>query len=197
MSQTPYRLAVVVASTREGRFGPTVAEWLAGQTARRDDIDVDVIDLGEHPLPVSLSKDPGPEDAAALAAVTPRLAAADAFVVITPEYNHSYPASLKNLIDWHYTQWQAKPVAFVSYGGLSGGLRAVEHLRPVFAELHAVTIRETVSFHSPWGKLDASGRHLDEEAGELAAGAAKVMLDQLTWWAVSLREARAARPYGG
>ncbi|MBB4892033.1 NAD(P)H-dependent FMN reductase [Streptomyces olivoverticillatus] len=196
MSENPYRLAVVVASTREGRFGPAVANWLAEQTAQRPDIDVDVIDLAEHPLPVNLSSDPGPEDAAALAAVTPRLAEADAFVVITPEYNHSYPAALKNLIDWHYVQWQAKPVAFVSYGGLSGGLRAVEHLRPVFAELHAVTIRETVSFHSPWGKLDASGKHRDEEDGQAAAGAAKKMLDQLTWWALSLREARAARPYG-
>lgn len=192
----PYRLAVIVASTREGRFGPTVANWLALQTAQRDDVETDAIDLADHPLPAGLSHDPGPEDAAALAAVTPRLAEADAFIVITPEYNHSYPASLKQLIDWHYTQWRAKPVAFVSYGGLSGGLRAVEHLRPVFSELHAVTIRETVSFHSPWGKLDGSGRHLDEAAGQSAAGAAKVLLDQLGWWALALREARAARPYG-
>ncbi|GHC70226.1 NADPH-dependent FMN reductase [Streptomyces cinnamoneus] len=196
MSNSPYRLAVVVASTREGRFGPTIANWLAEQTSRRDDMVVDVIDLADHPLPLHLSREPGPEDAAALAAVTPRLAEADAFIVVTPEYNHSYPAALKNLIDWHYTQWQAKPVAFVSYGGLSGGLRAVEHLRPVFAELHAVTIRETVSFHSPWGKLDETGRHLDEEAGTSAAGAAKALLDQLSWWAVALREARGTRPYG-
>ncbi|MEU1308993.1 NAD(P)H-dependent oxidoreductase [Streptomyces cinnamoneus] len=196
MSNSPYRLAVVVASTREGRFAPTITNWLTEQTSGRDDMEVDVIDLADHPLPLHLSREPGPEDAAALAAVTPRLAEADAFIVVTPEYNHSYPAALKNLIDWHYTQWQAKPVAFVSYGGLSGGLRAVEHLRPVFAELHAVTIRETVSFHSPWGKLDETGRHLDEEAGTSAAGAAKTLLDQLTWWAVALREARKVRPYG-
>ncbi|GHF45811.1 putative reductase [Streptomyces mashuensis] len=193
---TPYRLAVIVSSTREGRFGTTVAQWLAAQTAQRPEMDVDVIDLADHPLPVQLSNDPSPEAAAELAKVTPRLAEADAFIVITPEYNHSYPAPLKNLIDWHYTQWQAKPVAFVSYGGLSGGLRSVEHLRPVFAELHAVTIRETVSFHSPWGQFDETGRHHDEEAGQTAANAAKTMLDQLTWWAVSLREARAVRPYG-
>ncbi|GAA0450253.1 NADPH-dependent FMN reductase [Streptomyces stramineus] len=196
MSETPYRLAVIIASNREGRFGPTVAKWFTAQVAERGDIEFDVVDLAEHPLPVSLSSDPGPEDAAALATITPRLAEADAFVVLTPEYNHSYPATLKNLIDWHYTQWQAKPVAFVSYGGLSGGLRAVEHLRPVFAELHAVTIRETVSFHSPWGKFDDEGVHLDEAAGTAASGAAKTLLDQLGWWAVSLREARAKRPYG-
>ncbi|RLU86857.1 NADPH-dependent FMN reductase [Streptomyces griseocarneus] len=196
MSEDTYRLAVIVASTREGRFAPTVAKWLATEVAQRGDIELDVIDLAHHPLPLNLSKEPGPEDIAALAAVTPRLEQADGFVVLTPEYNHSYPASLKNLIDIHYTQWRAKPVGFISYGGLSGGLRAVEHLRPVFAELHAVTIRETVSFHSPWGKFDEEGAHLDPEAGEAAAKAAKVMLDQLAWWAVSLREARAARPYG-
>ncbi|EME98482.1 NAD(P)H-dependent oxidoreductase [Streptomyces mobaraensis NBRC 13819 = DSM 40847] len=195
MSHAPYRLAVIVASTRDGRFGPTVADWLGTHLAERDDIDADVVDLAELPLPARLSPQPDADDAALLGAVSPRLERADAFVIITPEYNHSYPASLKTLIDWHATPWRAKPVAFVSYGGLSGGLRAVEHLRPVLAELHAVTIRETVSFHSPWGAFDASGRHLDEEAGNRAAGAAKVLLDQLTWWAVSLREAREARPY--
>lgn len=196
MSEKPYRLAVIVASTRDGRFGPTIADWLATHTAQRPEIEADVIDLAAHPLPPNLSPQPGPEDLAALAEVTPRLRQADAFIVITPEYNHSYPASVKTLIDWHRDPWQAKPVAFVSYGGLSGGLRAVEHLRQVFAELHAVTVRETVSFHSPWGKFDGSGRHLEEAAGHAAAGAAKTLLDQLTWWAVSLREARAARPYG-
>ena len=85
--------------------------------------------------------------------MTPRLAAADAFVVVTPEYNHSYPAPVKTLIDWHFTEWQAKPVGFVSYGGMSGGLRAVEHLRGVFAELHAVTVRDTVSFHGAWDRF--------------------------------------------
>ncbi|MEV4437796.1 NAD(P)H-dependent oxidoreductase [Streptomyces sp. NPDC049577] len=193
---SPYRLAVIVASTRDGRFGPTVANWLGTQLDLRDDVDVDVIDLADHPLSMNLSSEPGPEDAAALAAVTPRLEQADAYIVITPEYNHSYPATLKNLIDRHYTQWRAKPVAFVSYGGLSGGLRAVEHLRPVFAELHAVTIRETISLHNPWGAFDANGRHLDDSAGTAAENAAKTLLDQLAWWALSLREARAARPYG-
>ncbi|QLE73365.1 NAD(P)H-dependent oxidoreductase [Streptomyces rectiverticillatus] len=196
MSESSYRLAVIVGSTRDGRFGPTVAKWFTEQVARHGDIEVDLVDLAHHPLPMRLSAEPTAEDVAALAEVTPRLEQADAFVVLTPEYNHSYPASLKNLIDWHYTQWQAKPVGFVSYGGLSGGLRAVEHLRPVFTELHAVPIREQVSFHNPWGKLDDDGRHLDAEAGEQASGAAKVLIDQLTWWALSLREARAARPYG-
>ena len=67
-------------------------------------------------------------------------------MVVTPEYNHSYPASLKAAIDWHFTQWTAKPVAFVSYGGAAGGRHAVLHLENVLTELHAVTIRDGLAF---------------------------------------------------
>jgi len=133
-----------------------------------------------------------PRGDAARSSVTPKLAAADAFVVLTPEYNHSYPAGLKNLIDWHFTEWQAKPVGLVSYGGVSGGLRAVEHLRQVFAEVHAVTLRDTVSFHNAGASFD-EGRLKDPTAPDAAA---RVMLDQLVWWGRGLREARERRPYG-
>lgn len=126
--------------------------------------------------------------------MTPRLAAADAFVVITPAYHHSYPASLKSASDWHYTERRAKPVGFVSCGGLSGGPRSVEHLRPVFAELHAVTIRETVSFHHAGAQFDADGHPKDPAGWDTAATA---LLDQLVWWAHAPRDARGLRPYTG
>lgn len=89
-------------------------------------------------------------------------------------------------------QWKAKPIAFVSYGGISGGLRAVEQLRQVFAELHATTIRDTVSLAMAHGLFDDAGE-LREPAGPEAA--AKTMLDELAWWAHALRSARAAHPY--
>jgi NAD(P)H-dependent FMN reductase len=190
----PIRLAVIVGSTREGRFGPKVADWFTGRAALHADLHTDVIDLVDTPLPGSLSYRPGPEAAEALAAVTPRLEAADAFVMITPEYNHSYPASLKNAIDWHYTPWKAKPVGFVSYGGISGGLRAVEQLRQVFAEMHAVTVRDTVSFHHAGAHFDGEGRHKDPAACDAAA---KTMLDQLAWWGHALRNAKYSHPYAG
>lgn len=193
MSTAPLRLAVINSSVREGRFGPTVARWFVTRSGQRADVEVDLIDLADHPLPHELSHSPADEVAGLLSAVSPRLAAAEAFVVVTPEYNHSYPASLKTLIDWHRTQWLAKPVGFVSYGGLSGGLRSVEHLRPVFAELHAVTVRDCVSFHNVWGQFDGSGALTEPTA---ATSAAKALLDQLVWWGVSLREAREKRPYG-
>ncbi|MDT0344978.1 NADPH-dependent FMN reductase [Streptomyces litchfieldiae] len=185
----PLRLAVITGSVREGRFGPTVARWFAERAAARPDLTVDVVDLAgsDAELPLHMAA-PGPGGAA----LTARLDAADAFVVITPEYNHSYPAGLKNVIDWHREEWHAKPIGFVSYGGLSGGLRAVEHLRVVFAELHAVTVRDTVSFHLVWNQFDDQGR-LAEPAGP--EGAATAMLDQLAWWGDALRAARSTRPF--
>jgi NAD(P)H-dependent FMN reductase len=194
-SPEPFRLAVIVGSVREGRFGTTVANWFVGRAAERPDVSIDVVDLAQVGLPLTFPAfgvSPAPETARALQGVTPRLAAADAFVVVTPEYNHSFPASLKNVIDWHNAEWHAKPIGFVSYGGLSGGLRAVEQLRVVFAELHAATIRATVSFHGAWEQFDGEGLPIDP-AG--CNGAAKSMLDQLIWWAHALREARTARPY--
>ncbi|MFI5612956.1 NADPH-dependent FMN reductase [Amycolatopsis sp. NPDC051903] len=191
MSSAPVRVAVIVGSVREGRFAPTVARWFTGEATTHGGFEVDVVDVADLPLPLvfpAFGTEPGPE----VRQLAARLAAADAFVVITPEYNHSYPASLKNAVDWFRAEWQAKPVAFVAYGGLSGGLRAVEHLRPVFAELHAVTIRDTVSFHGAHGRFDPSGAPVDPDG---TGQAAKKLLDQLEWWARSLAEARAVRAY--
>ncbi len=121
-----------------------------------------------------------------------RIDAADGFVVLTPEYNHSYPAALKHAIDLARREWFAKPVAFLSYGGVSGGLRAVEHLRGVFAELHAPTVRETVSFHGAWEAFDEAGEPRDRRR---PAAAARKLLDSLGWWAHTLRDGRRARPF--
>ena len=121
-----------------------------------------------------------------------RIGAADAFVIITPEYNHSYPAPLKLAIDSVYPEWQAKPVAFVSYGGYAAGLRAVEPLRCVFAELHATTIRETVSFYLAPQQFTDTGEPIDRPNVDAAATR---LLDQLGWWARALRHARADTPY--
>ncbi|WP_051705003.1 MULTISPECIES: NADPH-dependent FMN reductase [unclassified Streptomyces] len=188
----PLRVTLVVGSNRHGRFGPVVADWLLSRLRDRDDLVAEVVDVADVELPTSFEQTP--EATAALSGVTPKLAGADAFVVLTPEYNHSFPAGLKNLVDWHYGEWRAKPVALVSYGGLAGGLRAVEHLRQVFAELHAVTVRDTVSFHNAGASFDDEGTLLDPTGPNAAA---KVMLDQLVWWGRALREARGRWPYAG
>ncbi|MER5759736.1 NAD(P)H-dependent oxidoreductase [Streptomyces sp. NPDC002082] len=195
--EAPLRVAVILGSVREGRHGPAVADWFLGAAGAVGGLDLDLIDLADVDLPLAMpgwGGSPSPQAAAALAEVSPRLAAAEAFVIVTPEYNHSFPAVLKNLIDWHREEWQAKPAGFVSYGGLGGGLRAVEQLRLVFAELHTVTVRDSVSLHGPWSGLGPDGVPRDTAVAE---GAVKGMLGQLTWWGRALRAARASQPYQG
>ncbi|MEU2732831.1 NAD(P)H-dependent oxidoreductase [Streptomyces griseoviridis] len=189
MSDTvPLRLAVIVGSTRSGRVAPLVAAWLTDRARHHGGLDVDVVDLAEADLPSDLDAD-SPQ----VTALAPRLARADAFVVVTPEYNHSFPAPLKTAIDCFRAEWQAKPVGFVSYGGMAGGLRAVEQLRQVFAETHTVGVRDTVSFHNVWEHIGEQGGFPVEPAG--CDAAAKTMFDQLVWWADALRAGRRARPY--
>ena len=194
MDQSFVRVVVIVGSTRGGRCALTITSWFTDRARQRPDVVVDILDLAEVSLPTALAPrigDDAPDDTGEIAA---RLHAADAFVVVTPEYNHSYPASLKTAIDWFNVEWHAKPVGFVSYGGMSGGLRAVEHLRHVFAELHATTVRNTVSFANFWDHFDGSGRLVRPEAFDRAAAR---MLDQLVWWARALRAAREEHPYIG
>jgi NAD(P)H-dependent FMN reductase len=182
------KVALIYGSARKGRFCDTVARWATEQIARHNGFILEVID------PAVDSPQAGAEDDSLRGAPTlwQRVAQADAFVVVTPEYNHGYPAPLKSLIDSVGAEWHAKPVAFVSYGGVSGGLRAVEQLRLVFAELHTVTIRDAVSFAGAWEQFDESGRLLSPERHQRAMAA---MLARLLWWATALRAARKAEPY--
>ncbi|WP_214107850.1 NADPH-dependent FMN reductase [Acrocarpospora catenulata] len=186
------RVAVIVGSTRNGRFGPTVAEWFVARARRRTDWEIDTIDLAAAGLPGVLGDqdEPLPPPVRLLA---PRLAAADAFVIVTPEYNRSFPASLKTAIDWFYEEWQAKPVAFVSYGRESGGRHATDQLRQVFAELHAVAIRDGIALPCYWEQFAADGSWPKPTAACNAA--VLTTLEQLSWWAHALRDARARRPY--
>ncbi|WP_405582854.1 NADPH-dependent FMN reductase [Streptomyces sp. NBC_01092] len=197
MSTNTLKLAVILGSVREGRFGEVVTNWFAGLAKEHSAFDVEVVDLSETELPLVLPATPpamATEELrpAEMLPLSAKLAAADAFVVVTPEYNHSFPASLKALIDWHFTEWQAKPVGFVSYGAQSGGLRAVEQLRQVFAEMHAVTIRDGLAFPFYWEAFGEDGTPNDTEGTN---GALKVMLDELAWWGNALHEARAKSPY--
>ena len=180
------RLAVLVGSTREGRAGGAIARWFLTHAQQHGAFEIDVLDLLDVPLPARLLEHLPPEQEAWAG----RIDRADGFVVVTPEYNHSFPASLKHAIDCAREQWFAKPVAFVSYGGVARGLRAVEHLRQVFAELHVVTTRDGVSINLDGG-VDRGGWVCDPAAGR----AAKHVLDQLAWWAGALRTARTEHPY--
>jgi NAD(P)H-dependent FMN reductase len=172
-------LALIYGSSREGRFCDTVGPWVRRETEAQAGHAPDLVD----PAGLDLASTEGRLD------LRRRIGRADAFVVVTPEYNHSYPAPLKAVIDSVHAEWRAKPVAFVSYGGVSGGLRAVEHLRHVFAELHAVGIRDGVSFANARQQFDAEGRPTSPEPARRAMA---TMLARLDWWARALSDAREA-----
>jgi NAD(P)H-dependent FMN reductase len=174
------RIAVIVGSTREGRVCDRVAGWFAGLAKLRGDLDVDVVDLADFEFPRAFPQEATDEMNRFACAI----AQADGFIVVTPEYNRSFPASLKQAIDYAYDEWHAKPVGFVCYGCGSGGHHAAAALRVVFAELHTVTMRDEVA-------VDL----MAAEPGPVHEPAAMVLLDELVWWGDALRNARAARPY--
>lgn len=190
---TPVRMAVIVSSTRADRFCPIPSNWIADQARKRQEVEVDLIDLADYDVPTVLGgNDETAPQPAPVIELGQRLAHADAFVIVTPVYNRSYPASLKNAIDWFYTEWQLKPVGFVSYGGITGGLQAIDALRSVFTEFHSVALRDSITFANFWESFDHDGRPTDvEHTSKLANG----FLGQLTWWAQTLRQARTERPY--
>lgn len=187
------RVAVISASIRDGRIGPAIAQWVTTTVSQIDTttdagVEVDLIDLANVVLPDDSQLYPGGGPRSEVAA---RIEAADAFVLVTPEYNHSYPASLKRLIDWHYREWMLKPAAIVAYG-VHGGHAAIEHLRGVLAELNMVTTRRVLGLPEPWKTLNAGGRFApDEGTTRRLAG----MLAELAWWADVLTEARTSRPF--
>jgi NAD(P)H-dependent FMN reductase len=173
-----------------------VASWVDARAKEHGGLATTVVDLAEFDLPLTLPA-VSPKYAGAtyprpagMAELTAALTDADAFIMVTPEYNHSYPASLKAAIDWHFTQWTAKPVAFVSYGGAAGGRHAVLHLENVVTELHAVTIRDGLSFPNYFTAWQ-DGKPDDPDT----ATRTTTMLTHLEWWARALRSARAATPY--
>jgi NAD(P)H-dependent FMN reductase len=181
MSENKLRLAIIIGSNRHGRLGDRVAAWVTKASESTGRFSVDVIDIALLDLPPDYPAMP----TESVLDLRQRIDQAAAFVVVTPEYNHSFPGPLKHVLDQAYEEWRAKPVALVSYGGQSGGLRAAEALRLVFAEMHAVTIRDGLSFAQAWTTFDQKGGP-DAEAG-VAAG---IMFGQLAWWGAALRHAR-------
>jgi NAD(P)H-dependent FMN reductase len=182
----PLDLTVISASVRDDRIGSTIAAWAAGR-AGATGAAVSLIDLAQVQLPDDRLLQPGGGPRSDIA---DQIEASDGFVIVTPEYNHSYPASLKRAIDWHYGEWAFKATTVVSYG-THGGRLATEHLRGVFAELHVATTRSTVGLPTPWDDLSPDG--YDPPAG--AGVSIDRALAELTWWASALRQARAEHPF--
>ena len=182
------RVAVLSSSVRTDRMCPSIADWVITALNDVDGVEVDLIDLVEITLPDDSQLYPG---GGPKTEVADQIEAAEAFVFVTPEYNHSYPASLKRLIDWHYSQWMLKPATIVAYG-VRGGYAAIEHLRGVLAELSIVTTRRAVGLSAPWEVLDEAECYTpSEDVTHGLTGA----LAELNWWVGVLTDARANHPF--
>jgi NAD(P)H-dependent FMN reductase len=192
MSTNPH-LLVIFGSTRQARRGEVVANWLMDRLAQRTDVTVEMVDLRDVALPffdapASPAYGPIVPEAEQWAAQVDR---ADGFLFVTPEYNHGYPAVLKNAIDHLYHPWVHKPAALVTYGGFAAGYRAAEQLRQVLIELKMVPIREQVGTSLvPSMGLNVSDQP-DSPGGALLDRAFNGMMTELLWWATALIPARA------
>ena len=193
MTSPQPRIGIVIGSTREGRFGDKPAHWIHQIAKQRTDLDFELIDLRDHPLPffnepMSPAWAPVKNEAAQRWADT--LGTLDGLIVVTPEYNHGPSAVLKNAFDYAYKEFVRKPIGFVGYGGV-GAARAVEQLRLVAIELQMTPVRHAVhlgmvEFLGIWqqGKSFDDFPHL--------AQAANGLLDDLAWWAKALKTAKEA-----
>jgi NAD(P)H-dependent FMN reductase len=173
-----FNLTVIVASTRPGRVGPTVAEWFTARARQQSAFEVHLVDLAEVDLPF-LDE---PEFPSLHRYAKPHtwkwsdtVSAADAFVFVMPEYNAGFTAPLKNALDFLYDEWGDKPVGFVSYSMSSGGLRAVQMIKPIINTLRMIPVTDAVSIRLRERLDDEGVLHPDE----VMEGAATVMLNEL------------------
>jgi len=187
------KLKIILGTTRQGRQGEKFAVWIMEQLKESKIFSSELLDLRDFELPyyddelpASMLKSPYKPELRGKWAE--RIAEGEAFLIITPEYNHGYPAVLKSGLDAIYHEWANKPVAFISYGGAANGSRAVEQLRQVVIELQMAPIRESLHF----GLF--TGEQIFTDNGQMIVGSNNArlvkLLEQLAWWASALTVAR-------
>ena len=163
------KLMIIVGTVRPGRIGISIADWVRAHAEATDGIDVDVVDLLELNLPfMDEPAHPMRREYTQphTIAWSERVDAADAIILISPEYNHSYSPVLKNAIDYLAHEWRKKPVGFVSYGGVSAGTRGVAALKPVVAVVGMVPVGSAVEINYPSKLVDDEGRFTPDERAE-------------------------------
>ncbi|OBQ84400.1 NADPH-dependent FMN reductase [Mesorhizobium sp. WSM3873] len=187
------KIAIVVGSTRAARFADVPTQWIAKIAKTHADIDVEVVDLRDWPLPFFdevASSAWAPSQNEVAQRWQKKVAEFDGFIFTAAEYNHAPTAVLKNAIDYAANEWNKKPAGFVGYGSV-GGSRAVEQLRLIAVELQMAPVKSAV--HIAWGDFLAvrQGDKKLEEIEHLNQAAA-ALINDVAWWAKVLKAARAA-----
>lgn len=184
------QLHVVIASTRPGRVGPAVARWFSDFAARHSAFEVKLVDLADFKLPIydePLHPAMQQYEHAHTKAWSASVAAADAFVFVTPEYNFNPPPALVNALNYVYREWNYKACGFVSYGGVSGGMRAVQMAKQLVTTLKMMPMVEGVAVPMLGQSLDGEGAFV---SNELIDHSAQQMLDELSKWTGALASLR-------
>ena len=189
------RIALIISSTRDSRFGTLPAAWMLAQAQARDDLEVELVDLRDYYLPFFnevASNAWVPSQSPEAVRWQRKIAEFDGYLFIVAEYNRSITGALKNALDQAYVEWNHKAMAALAYGSM-GGTRALEHLRSISVELQMVPVRNAVhiggaDFFKVHPGMGGSGNMADIEAN--LANSAKATLDDLVWWAKAAKAAR-------
>ena len=187
------KLQVIIGSTREGRVSDRLAKWIAAEAAKLEGAEAELIDLAEYDLPflnepISPQYNPDRKPLPEAARLLGKFSEADAFILVSPEYNRSYSAALKNALDYIDFQFEKKPVGLVSHG-VTGGAQAVAHLRGVLPGLLAVTVPRAVFFVGQVGEaFDESGAV--KTGANVPQASVDSMLEDLKWYSDALASAR-------
>jgi NAD(P)H-dependent FMN reductase len=185
-----FNLKIIIASTRPGRKGPAVAAWVHDTVKKNPAFDTELIDLAVVNLPF-LDEPAHPRlhqyEKQHTKDWSAKIEPADAIIIVTPEYNYGYPAPLKNALDFLFQEWNYKPVAFVSYGGIAAGTRCVQMLRQVVSSLKMVALTEAVN-------IPFFAKHINEEgkfvSDEILDHSLASMLHELVIWSEGLKAMR-------
>ena len=187
------RIGIIIGSTRPGRFADHPAKWIHELAGKREEFDVELLDLRDWPMPFfdeATSPAWGPSKNEVAQRWQKKIDSLAGFIVIAAEYNRGPTAVLKNALDYGYKEWNRKPIAFVGYGGV-GGARSVEQLRLHAIELQMAPIRAAVHIQFPVYLAVLKGEKGLDDFPEVVDGA-KTMLDQFVWWLNALKHARDA-----
>jgi NAD(P)H-dependent FMN reductase len=191
----PIKVKIIIGSTRQGRFGEKPAQWIFEQIKNVEGVEAELLDLRDYPLPffeeaISPSTKKEPYKNPMVEKWTSKIADGDAYIVVTPEYNHGYPAVLKNAFDYVFSEWNKKPIGFISYGSV-GGARSVEQLRQVVVELQMLPIRNAINiFWSMYMEVAKETVGTKPSALDALKSGADRFIEQLIWWTKILKTAR-------
>ncbi len=186
------RIGIIISTIREGRFGEMPARWILDIASRRTDLDFEIVDLRDYPLPflgeMDSPSDGGPPKSEVAKRWQEKLAEFDGYLFVTAEYNHGIPGVLKNALDHAYPEFNRKPAAFVGYGGV-GGARAVEQLRLICIEFQMAPTHTAVHIGmEPYLGVKQKGKELSDF--DFLNKSAKATLDELAWWTRTLKAGR-------